>query len=159
MVCISLRAPMDFSNSFPVNFLPTANYITMLENGRIVRNQVSYDSVAPSEWGILEENMKVAKCKTATEHDTTEPGNEAGLTARSTAPAERVGGPKPQVIDLQEIQLSRRTGDTECYKIYLRSMGWNVLVVLLVVSVVHAGIGKMPRKCLTASQSPTRYSR
>lgn len=114
-----------------VNFLPAADSITMLEKGRIVRNQVSYDSVEPSTWGVLESDS-----------DGSRPN------AEDDAFAEKADKPFAKVIDEAakvETDLSRQTGDMECYTIYLKSMGWEVLTITLTLIVIHAGLTKMPR--------------
>lgn len=115
-----------------VHFLPAADYITMLEEGSIVRNQVTYNSVEPSIWGVLEANSEKRK-------DSAETGEEDIFE-----PLE-----KQQTLAVQakktEEDLSRQTGDVECYKIYLRSMGNWVVVLLIVTVAIHVAIQKMPR--------------
>lgn len=116
-----------------VHFLSTADYITVLEEGRVSKGQVSYDSVEPSVWGVIENETK----------------NKANETSEATKEAK-----DPSPIDLQtsevtakvEKDLSRQTGDSECYTIYLKSLGRQVIAVLIVGTVLHAVLTKMPRR-------------
>ena len=41
--------------------------------------------------------------------------------------------------------MSRKTGDTECYKIYVRSMGWKVISIVFPASVIGAVLEVMPQ--------------
>ncbi|GKU05754.1 unnamed protein product, partial [Fusarium langsethiae] len=45
----------------------------------------------------------------------------------------------------EEIDLSRKTGDTECYKIYVRSMGWKVISIVFPAAVMGAVLEVMPQ--------------
>lgn len=108
----------------------------MLEEGSIIRNQVTYDSVEPSTWGVLEANADKRKESAETDQeDTTEPLEKAQTLAAQAGTTEE--------------DLSRQTGDTECYKIYLRSMGTWVVVLLIVTVAIHVAIQKMPRSFST----------
>ncbi|OAQ99634.1 hypothetical protein LLEC1_06869 [Akanthomyces lecanii] len=118
-----------------VNFLTAADCITMIQDGCIVRNQVSYNAFGPSEWGVLEEDS-----------DSTD-----GV---SDVPVERVKSEKPlrrAELDIEEKtkqvenELSRQTGDLDCYKIYLKSLGMSVVIVTAVLVCVSVGIEKMPQ--------------
>lgn len=119
-----------------IDFLPAAHCITMLEEGRIVREQVSYDSVEPSVWGILENNSDISVV--VSEAEDREP-----LVKKKTAKQPPKDGISP--MPKPEPDMSRQTGDVECYKIYINSMGWTVLAVISIVTVVHVGLQKMPR--------------
>lgn len=45
-----------------------------------------------------------------------------------------------------EIDLARQTGDTDCYKIYLRSMGWKVIGVVFPIAMISTALEIMPRE-------------
>lgn len=118
-----------------VNFLPAADCITMLEEGRIVRRQVSYDSVEPSVWGILQNNSDTSGA--VSEAQDREP-----LAKKTTEqPQNDNVSPMPK----PEPDMSRQTGDIDCYKIYINSMGWTVLTIISIATVAHVGLQKMPR--------------
>lgn len=103
----------------------------MLEDGRIVRNQVTYDSLSPSDWGAL-----------AQEQEQPEEDEEAKTLIKQQTRASQVGGsPLPHEADL-----TRQTGDADCYKIYLRSLGWGFSLLLLALTAASAGIEVMPRE-------------
>lgn len=115
-----------------VNFLPAADHITVLGDRTIVQNQVRFDSVDPSEWGILESD---------TDSTTTVSGSdEAGLEPAKVS-EEVAADPSRKT----EADLSRQTGDLDCYRIYVRSLGTMAMVMLLVGSVLHTAMVKMPR--------------
>lgn len=103
----------------------------MLETGQIVRNQVTYDSLSPSDWGAL-----------AQEQEQPDEDEEAKTLVKQQTHASEIGGsPLPHEADL-----TRQTGDSECYVIYLRSLGWGFVVLLFAMTTVSAGIEVMPRK-------------
>ncbi|KAH7316563.1 putative ABC multidrug transporter [Stachybotrys elegans] len=117
-----------------VNFLPLADHITMLEEGRVIHNQVSYNTVDPSAWGVIER----------------EKDDTAGSTHAEKAPA--TGNLKPQLAiaaaaasSKVEADLARQTGDAECYKIYLRSWGTTNMVVVVIASVLYVGVSSLPQ--------------
>lgn len=127
-----------------VNFLPAADHITVLGDRTTVRNQVRFDSVDPSEWGILESD---------TDSTTTVSGSdEAGLEPAKVS-QEAAVAPSPKT----EADLSRQTGDLDCYRIYVRSLGTVAMVMLLVGSVLHTAMVKMPRG-LPSTRCPLEYT-
>lgn len=122
-----------------VNFLSAADSITMIEDGCITRNQVPYSAFDPSEWGVLE--------------DDTDSTGAASETAAASAAAEEDETPLRRAeIDTEENtkkvenELSRQTGDIDCYKIYLKSLGLTVVIVTAILVAVSVAIEKMPRK-------------
>ncbi|CAM1501751.1 Fc.00g037350.m01.CDS01 [Cosmosporella sp. VM-42] len=115
-----------------VNFLPAADYITLLEGGTIIRNQVTYDSVDPSVWGVLETDSNNGS-------DSSKPDEQ--VSVKRLDQIEVPAGPGRKT----EEDLSRQTGDIDSYKIYLRSMGLKVIIILLTAMVAHAGMQKMPQ--------------
>ncbi|KJK85018.1 hypothetical protein H633G_11151 [Metarhizium anisopliae BRIP 53284] len=132
-----------------VNFLPAADHITVLGDRTTVRNQVRFDSVDPSEWGILESD---------TDSTTTVSGSdEAGLEPAKVS-QEAAVAPSPKT----EADLSRQTGDLDCYRIYVRSLGTVAMVTLLVGSVLHTAMVKMPQVWLKLwtqrGTGPTDYA-
>jgi hypothetical protein len=86
----------------------------MLDEGRIVREQVSYDSVEASAWGILENNSDTSDTISDAEY-------RVVLAKRKTMkqPQENDSTPMAQ----PEPDMSRQTGDVDCYKMYINSMG------------------------------------
>ncbi|KAJ3546303.1 hypothetical protein NM208_g2067 [Fusarium decemcellulare] len=107
-----------------VRFLPAADYVTTLDEGCITHNQVPYDEVKTTALGELQTN--------------TEP---EGQVMETGPPRENHAGPSAK----QEIDLARQTGDRDCYKIYLRSMGWQIISVVFPVAVVGSVIEIMPQ--------------
>ncbi|ATY64240.1 ABC multidrug [Cordyceps militaris] len=117
-----------------VNFLTAADCITMMEDGCIVRNQVPYSAFGPSDWGVLED--------------------ETDSSVVFEDPVERVQFEKPlqrAELDIEkktkqvEIELSRQTGDIDCYKIYLNALGISIVVITVILVCVSVGIEKMPQ--------------
>lgn len=109
----------------------------MLEEGRIIRNQVTYDSLSPAEWGVLEkETEKVAHHEEEVEE---EDEQRKKITRQQSSAGTIEKGPT-------EADMARQTGDTECYKIYLRSMGWKFLLSAFCLMVGHTVLEIMPRK-------------
>ncbi|KAF4964511.1 hypothetical protein FSARC_7575 [Fusarium sarcochroum] len=113
-----LRTSTVVMSTSNIHFLPFADYITMLEDGRITRNQVTYSELEPT--GTL-------KAITPTE-------------APEVAQKEII---KP--LENKEIDLARKTGDTDCYKIYVRSMGWKVISIVFPTAVVGSVLEAMPQ--------------
>lgn len=106
----------------------------MLDQGAIARNQVTYDSVEPSVWGVLQEDLDQNKDPSSIDDE--EPAKQSMMVEVPAGPGHKT-----------EEDLSRQTGDTECYKIYIRSMGAKVLAVVFGIMVVHVAMSKMPRSC------------
>ncbi|RGP72643.1 canalicular multispecific organic anion transporter 2 [Fusarium longipes] len=101
-----------------VRFLQYADYITVMEEGRITRNQVTYSEL------------------------------ELSKTLKAITPAETpeiVQANNVTVTPTKEIDLARKTGDTECYKIYIRSMGWKVISIVFPAAVLGAVLEAMPQ--------------
>ncbi|RSL73721.1 hypothetical protein CEP54_000267 [Fusarium duplospermum] len=101
-----------------VHFLPAADYITTLEDGRITSNQEPYDKLESIAKGVLQD-----------------------LEANETKPHRPSDKPSAK----KEIDLARQTGDTACYKIYLRSMGWKIIAVVFPLAVVTSVLEIMPQ--------------
>lgn len=91
----------------------------MIEDGRITRNQVPYSQL------------------------------EATETLNTIAPIETQEPTQKDIVKLtpkKEIDLARKTGDTDCYKIYVKSMGWKVISIIFPTSVIGAVLEAMPRE-------------
>ncbi|KAF4432161.1 Canalicular multispecific organic anion transporter 2 [Fusarium acutatum] len=102
-----------------VHYLPFADFVTVIEEGRITRNQVRYSQL------------------------------EATETLNTIAPIETQEPTQKDIVKLtskKEIDLARKTGDTDCYKIYVRSMGWKVISIIFPTSVIGAVLEAMPRE-------------
>ncbi|KAM0491705.1 hypothetical protein ACHAP8_010479 [Fusarium lateritium] len=69
-------------------------------------------------------------------------------TLRAIAPIQSPEIVKKDIVTAtpkEEIDLSRKTGDTECYRIYVRSMGWKVISIVFPASVTGAVLEAMPQ--------------
>lgn len=122
-----------------VNFLSAADSITMLDEGAIVRNQVAYADFEPSEWGILEEEEESDSAESIAE------GTAPLVKKETTKIAPRAENDTVEKSKKIENELSRQTGDIDCYKIYLNSLGVAVVVVTGILIVISVGIEKMPQ--------------
>ncbi|KLP15161.1 Uncharacterized protein LW94_1611 [Fusarium fujikuroi] len=102
-----------------VHYLPFADFVSVIEEGRITRNQVQYSQL------------------------------EATETLNTIAPIETQQLVQKDIVKLtpkREIDLARKTGDTDCYKIYVKSMGWKVISIIFPTSVIGAVLEAMPRE-------------
>ncbi|KAF5022863.1 hypothetical protein F66182_5096 [Fusarium sp. NRRL 66182] len=114
-----LRTSTVVLSTSNIHFLPVADYITMLEEGHITRNQVTYAELEPT----------------------------GKLNAITPADAQQVSKKDiAKLSDKKEIDLARRTGDTDCYKIYLRSMGWKVISIVFPTAVASSVLEAMTQK-------------
>ncbi|KAJ0327043.1 hypothetical protein COL5a_006217 [Colletotrichum fioriniae] len=120
-----------------VNFLRSADYITMIQDGIILHNQISFDSIPRSAWGHLVEEE--AKGKDSEEH--VEPTEGFAKDSKPT----RADRPVAVASGATEAELTRQTGDTECYRMYLNSIGWPILIVFLILNVLFVAFTKMPQ--------------
>lgn len=107
----------------------------MLEDKSTIRNQVAFDSVDPTEWGIFESDTDSHDA--ASEADTEEELEKVAI--QKSKEAAKVLARKT------EADLTRQTGDFDCYKIYVRSMGMKVFLALIFGSLIHVAMNKMPR--------------
>ncbi|KAM5384691.1 hypothetical protein ACJA88_002538 [Fusarium oxysporum] len=101
-----------------IHYLPFADFVTVIEDGRITRNQVPYSQL------------------------------EATETLNTIAPIETQEPTQKDIVKLtpkKEIDLTRKTGDTDCYKIYVKSMGWKVISIIFPTSVIGAVLEAMPQ--------------
>ncbi|KAF5247273.1 hypothetical protein FANTH_6530 [Fusarium anthophilum] len=102
-----------------VQYLPFADFVTVIEDGRITRNQVPYSQF------------------------------EATETLNTIAPIETQEPTQKDIVKLtpkKEFDMARKTGDTDCYKIYVKSMGWKVICIIFPTSVIGAILEAMPRE-------------
>ncbi|SCN97522.1 related to multidrug resistance-associated protein [Fusarium fujikuroi] len=102
-----------------IHYLPFADFVSVIEEGRITRNQVQYSQL------------------------------EATETLNTIAPIETQQLVQKDIVKLtpkREIDLARKTGDTDCYKIYVKSMGWKVISIIFPTSVIGAVLEAMPRE-------------
>ncbi|KAJ4249958.1 hypothetical protein NW757_007387 [Fusarium falciforme] len=103
-----------------VHFLPSADYITMLEDGSITRNQEPYDKVETLAKVVLDDDEQSQGDK------------------KPPRPSDKPSAKK-------EVDLARQTGDTACYKIYLRSMGWKIITIVFPLAVISTVLEVMPQ--------------
>jgi hypothetical protein len=106
----------------------------MLGDKTTTRNQVRFDSVDASEWGILESD---------TDSTTTISEADDEVLEKAALQATREAAARP--TRKTESDLSRQTGDFDCYRIYVRSLGKMAISMLLIGSVLHTAMVKMPR--------------
>ncbi|KAF5617327.1 major facilitator family transporter [Fusarium sp. NRRL 25303] len=114
-----LRSSTVVSVTSNVHYLPFADFVTVIGEGRITRNQVRYSQL------------------------------EATETLNTIAPIETQQLVQKDIVKLtpkKEIDLARKTGDTDCYKIYVKSMGWKVISIIFPTSVIGAVLEAMPRE-------------
>lgn len=107
----------------------------MLEQGKIVRNQVSYDSCDQSEWGALAEDSR---------HTMNDEEGVALVKQQTHASMVEESSPK-------EEELARKTGDADCYRIYLETLGWGFVLFMFCLQIVSTGLEVMPRRSLPPS--------
>lgn len=114
-----------------VNFLPAADFITMLDQGSVSRNQVPYDAFDASEWGISDDD------KSQSDFDGgEEPREDFSQLEKSKT---------EEVTKEIEAEISRQAGDTECYIIFFRAMGWKIAMLLIAFCVVGVVLEKFPQ--------------
>ncbi|KAF4954480.1 hypothetical protein FGADI_5259 [Fusarium gaditjirri] len=85
-----------------VYYLPFADFVTVIEDGRISHNQVPYSQI------------------------------EATETLNTITPIETEKIVQKDIVMVspkKEIDLARKTGDTDCYKIYSDPHGWDLLTI------------------------------
>lgn len=125
---------LSSTNKSIAHFLTAADFITMIEDGRIIRNQVTYGSLTPAEWGAIEKT----ETESSPEHEEEDEEEQKQIIRQQSTTRSVEHGPT-------EADMARQTGDIECYKIYLSSLGWRVLAISFVLMVGHAVLEIMPR--------------
>ncbi|KAK1701087.1 putative ABC multidrug transporter [Colletotrichum godetiae] len=120
-----------------VNFLRSADCITMIQDGTILHNQISFDSIPQSAWGHLVEEETEGRSPD-------EDVESAESLAKDSKPT-RVDRLVVVAPGATEAELTRQTGDTECYRMYFNSIGWPILVVFLILNVMFVAFTKMPQ--------------
>lgn len=111
----------------------------MIEDNTILHNQIAFDSVAPSVWGHLAEDVKGKESTEASEGDE-EQGVEEAKPGKAEPPAAtNTRGPS-------EAEITRQTGDTEVYKLYFSSIGWRMMGPFLCMTVLFVVFTKLPRE-------------
>ncbi|KAK1493023.1 hypothetical protein CTAM01_09650 [Colletotrichum tamarilloi] len=120
-----------------VNFLRSADNITMIQDGTILHNQVSFDSLPRSAWGHLVEEETKGK----------DPGEDDVSTEDLVKDSKPTRADRPVAVAPggTEAELTRQTGDTECYRMYLNSIGWPILIVFLILNILFVAFTKMPQ--------------
>lgn len=124
-------------------FLPAANHITMLDNGRIVRNQVAYSEFPPSEWGLDNDDEEDSG-----ESIVDEPSNDDEDNRNSPPEAVKQRVELLAALEAKKVQmdLTRQTGDIDCYKIYIKSMGIHNAVGYTILAILGVSSCFIPRK-------------
>ncbi|KXH32504.1 hypothetical protein CSIM01_13585 [Colletotrichum simmondsii] len=120
-----------------VNFLRSADYITMIQDGTILHNQVSFGALPRSAWGHLVEEETKDKDSGEDDGSTEDPVKDSKPT--------RANRPVAIAPGATEAELTRQTGDTECYRMYLNSIGWPIFVVFIILNVLFVAFTKMPQ--------------
>ncbi|CAG9993921.1 unnamed protein product [Clonostachys byssicola] len=117
-----------------VHFLPGADYITILHHGSIIRNQVAYPSLQTDEWGTFDD-------ETTMPNDGDGDDDDAKTFRPAQEPEEKVEKATPTA----DTDNTRQNSDLDCYKIYLNSFGWKLLVVVLILMLLHTVLESMPQ--------------
>ncbi|VUC26951.1 unnamed protein product [Clonostachys rosea] len=113
------------------HFLQAADYITMLDDGRIVQNQVPYKSIQSSLIDVLGKGKSTK----------TSESDSNAMTVDAQKPAESETG----LSTMQNAKDSgRQTGDFECYKIYVQSIGLLITSVCFSISAMTSALEAMP---------------
>jgi ATP-binding cassette, subfamily C (CFTR/MRP), member 1 len=106
----------------------------MIDAGKFIYNQVDFNSVDRSVWGVLKTEEK------------TEPGEEIKGGAEVEAePTLHHHSPPDRTT---EKDVARQAGDMDCYRIYFRSIGLIVFSTFLVLLFIQTGLSKLPRKSM-----------
>ncbi|KAF4779309.1 hypothetical protein HER10_EVM0002693 [Colletotrichum scovillei] len=120
-----------------VNFLRSADYITMIQDGTILHNQVSFDSLPRSAWGHLLKEETKDKDPGEDDESTEDPAKDSKPT--------RADRPVAVAPGTTEAELTRQTGDNECYRMYLNSIGWPIFIMFVILNVLFVAFTKMPQ--------------
>lgn len=134
-----------------VNFLRSADYITMIQDGTILHNQVSFDSLPRSAWGHLLKEETKDKDPGEDDESTEDPAKDSKPT--------RADRPVAVAPGTTEAELTRQTGDNECYRMYLNSIGWPIFIMFVILNVLFVAFTKMPRKYFCFHSSLVSYER
>jgi ABC-type multidrug transport system fused ATPase/permease subunit len=111
----------------------------VLEEGRILHNQVSYSALDPTIFRVLEKgSRRQSENKTTSEDSTSE--EEDGAKSPTPDVLQDTSADVPSEADL-----ARRTGDIECYKIYLSALGTKLIILFVTSLVIHVAMNKMPQ--------------
>ncbi|OHE99829.1 hypothetical protein CORC01_04965 [Colletotrichum orchidophilum] len=121
-----------------VNFLHSADCITMIQDHTILYNQISFDSVPRSAWGHLAKEEASGK-------DQKEDVERAEDLTKEVKPARTDRPVAVAAPGTTEAELTRQTGDTECYRMYCNSIGWPILIVFLILNITFVACTKMPQ--------------
>jgi ATP-binding cassette, subfamily C (CFTR/MRP), member 1 len=111
-----------------VNFLSAADYITVIDAGRITKNQVRFDSIDPLELGLHKDRPS----ESDSDRDEDTPVKPRKKVLRTMEPI------------VTEEELARQTGDTDCYVIYLRSWGWHWVATIVILCIIGSAFEVMP---------------
>jgi hypothetical protein len=106
-----------------------------MDSGRIAHEQVTYETLDPSILGSL--NVETRDVDDLNE----EQGLVDGPKKQSVPAAARIDGERETESDY-----TRQFGDSECYKIYFRAIGWKVMTVFMALLVLMIAFTKLPRK-------------
>lgn len=103
----------------------------MLEEGRIVQNQVTYKSIESSLVDVLGKG----KSKKPSETE----------SSMQTVDVQKPAEPQTRLPMIQDTKDSgRQTGDIECYKIYIQSIGLLIISVCFSISAITSALEAMP---------------
>uniref|UniRef100_A0A8H7KFW9 ABC transporter n=1 Tax=Bionectria ochroleuca TaxID=29856 RepID=A0A8H7KFW9_BIOOC len=116
-----------------VHFLPGADYITILRQGSIIRNQVTYQSLQADEWGTFDDESFVSN-----------DGDGGDDDAKTVRPAQEPEEKADKATPTPDTDNTPQTSDSECYKIYLNSFGWKLLILVLGLKLLHTALEAMP---------------
>lgn len=120
-----------------MKFLHHADFITVLDSGSTTYNQVKFDSVDPSTWGILEEDSSSEEVSAAEDGETQDQPKKDKLIQPTPAK--------------DGLDMSRATGDTSLYVFYIRSVGVPLCLGFLGLAAIFIFGGKVTRKFFASS--------
>lgn len=107
----------------------------MLDSGNTTYNQVRFDSVDPSTWGVLDEDSSSDEEILAIEDDGVQDQLKKKQPIQTT--------PAKDTLDM-----SRATGDMSLYVFYIKSMGVLLCLGFLGLAAIFIFGGKVPREFL-----------
>ncbi|KAH8169831.1 ABC transporter domain-containing protein [Sarocladium implicatum] len=120
-----------------IKLLPAADFITILDEGRVTHNQVLYSSLDTETFKALDTKRgKQEQDNDTSGESTSDEEDKPAVDDNATS----------QELDVPtEADLARRTGDIDCYKIYLSALGFKMIFIFFFSVLVHSVMYKMPQ--------------
>jgi hypothetical protein len=96
---------------------------------------VTYQSLQADEWGTFDDESFVSN-----------DGDGGDDDAKTVRPAQEPEEKADKATPTPDTDNTPQTSDSECYKIYLNSFGWKLLILVLGLKLLHTALEAMPRK-------------